>query len=34
MKVKANTLAVIGIACLLTFPSGVKIQQQTKKLTQ
>ena len=32
MKVKANTLAVIGIACLLTFPSGVKIQQQAEEV--
>jgi hypothetical protein len=28
MKVKANTLAVIGIACLLIFPSGITTQQQ------
>ena len=40
MKVKGNTLAVIGIACLLIFPSGITTQQQAievdpiRKITQ
>ena len=32
MKVKANTLAVIVITCLLTFPPNIKMEQETIKV--